>query len=453
MLDKLNSENRWTYAAFAIAIVVMFSVQIIRFVHEDSVPIGEESYYHIKIAKQVIEDRVFVFSPFHLLIAFIGFFIGLKLVWILLPIIVSLLLLQQFQLFLKELNFDNKEIFMVSAFFILSPVFILFSASLNVYFFSLALMLQGILALSRNEFTKANVIFAIVSLSSFYSAIVLLAFLLVYYARNHNKDLIYSMISIFFLAIIAMETIPTDHGVINLVTDLIGDLGGLLGFNIYTLILFLIGFELSWDYKANLAYIYMFMVGLFGLAVGYNLSIDVFLLLPVCMFAVYGFIYLLQREWSSPLIRDLILLTLMSGLVISGIGSIKQVAYAEPNSGIYESLAGLDTYTDNPEYVFSYYDRSEWIEGISGMPALYDYDNKNEEMTLNIFQSKNFEKVIDFLKENHVRYIWFDEAMKKEFWPDREKGLLFFLNNKDNFEEIYSSKDAELWKFIGDEQE
>ncbi|MBU3941979.1 MAG: hypothetical protein KKF74_03635, partial [Nanoarchaeota archaeon] len=87
---KLTEKNTLVYVMLA-AFIVLLIPYLVRFLFYNNIMIGEESYYHINIAKQIIEqksliqDPNYVFNPYHLVLASAGYLIGVDLASKLIP--------------------------------------------------------------------------------------------------------------------------------------------------------------------------------------------------------------------------------------------------------------------------------------------------------------------------------------------------------------------------------
>lgn len=447
MLDYIKNNKKNNFILFGIAMLLIIAVYLIRIVHYGSAPIGYEPYFHLRMAEEIITLENIFHSPFQWMIAFFQLILGTGLINLLLPPAIGLITLGLLLLILNELGFNASERFYTGLFFVLSPPYILLSTALNVHMFILMLFLMGILLSMRREAKFPILLFSISALSSFYAGIAISLFLLAYYLKQKDSTLLKYALLLIVLAGIGRQFVPTVRFSPNLLTEFIGDLGGLMGFNIYILLLFGIGFILCWRFKVKLMFFYVYMFGIFLMALFFNAGLNLYLVIPLCAFAANGWLYLSEREWKSQFIRDLTLLILITGMIISGITYVKQIGNASPDAQMYDSLITLKNYAKSPERVFSYYDKSEWIKSISGMAAINDFENRNEQITQEILLSRSFNKVIEYLKTNDIRYIWIDKELRERFWADRDSGLLFFLQNKQYFENLYESDSAELWKF------
>ncbi len=451
MFEHLRNGKKRDLLLLAIAMLLSATVYLIRYLHYNSAPIGYEPYFHLRMAGEIVSFSNILHSPYHWMIALLQIALGAEIVNLLLPPIIGLLTLGLILVILNELGFDASERFYTGLFFVLSPPYILLSTTLNVHMFALMLFLQGILLFMRRETLLPMVLFGIASLSSIYAGIAITLFLLAYYLKQKDKTLLKDAVILIILVGIGRQSVPAAQFSQNLLTEMIGDLGGPMGFNIYTLLLFCIGFIICWKFKAHLAFFYTYMSGVFLLALFFSTESNLYLLIPICAFAANGLIYLSEREWKSQFIRDLTLLILITGLVVSGITYVKHTGNALPDAQMYDSLITLKNYAKSQEKVFSYYDRSEWIKSISGMSTVNDFESPNEQQTQDILLSRNFNKVIEYFRTNGIKYIWIDRELREKFWANRDSGLLFFLQNRQYFENLYESDSVELWKFNDEE--
>ena len=80
---KLTEKNTLIYVMLA-AVIVLLIPFLVRFLFYDNIMIGDESYYHANIARQIIEqnqlihDSNYVFNPYQLVLASAGYFVGVE---------------------------------------------------------------------------------------------------------------------------------------------------------------------------------------------------------------------------------------------------------------------------------------------------------------------------------------------------------------------------------------
>lgn len=445
---KLTKEN-YVKCLFFIVLLIFLTVQTIRFIHYSAVPIGYETYYHQRMAQEILESK-FSFNPFHILIAFLSLMFGIFNTSIILPMIIGLLNIWLLIKFLNHFELNMHEIFYSILFFILSPIFIFTSSSLNVYSFSLLLALLGFKFTLNHKVLLTKLMFILIALSSLYSGILVSIALFFEYLKKKEKAQLNFVVIIFIISLMSMQVISSIDNQDGMITSLIGDLGGMSGLNIYTILLSFIGIVLMWKNKIRFTFMYLFIVISLIISIYFDYGINLFLMIPLSIFATHGLIYLKNRNWKLDLIKDLIILVLVAGYLTSTIGYIDIVSNADPNYGVYNSLATLRIYAEEKGKVLSTYDKSEWIKSIARVPVLNDLENKNLELTEEIFLSKNFNGVINLLKEHEITYIWIDTDLKNRYWPNYDNGLVYFMQNKENFEQIYAVESVELWKFIGE---
>ena len=84
---KLEKHN-YKYFLFSLFTFISLVIQIIRFVHYDSVPIGYESYFHQRMAASILTGNR-SYNPFHLLISGFSLIFGTLNVAKILPLIMG----------------------------------------------------------------------------------------------------------------------------------------------------------------------------------------------------------------------------------------------------------------------------------------------------------------------------------------------------------------------------
>lgn len=447
---KLEKHN-YKYFLFSLFTFISLVIQIIRFVHYDSVPIGYESYFHQRMAASILTGNR-SYNPFHLLISGFSLIFGTLNVAKILPLIMGYITLWLLIKFFEKTGMDLIERFIVLLILTTSPVFIYLSSTLNVYLFGLMMVLAGALFYLEDRTIFKNICYLIILLSSFYLGLLISIICLFEYLRDKNKSQFFYFLFVLIFSIASFQIVPYTDAGNNLISSFIGDLGAVLGFNIYALILSIFGLLGLWKHKRMHFQAYGITLILFIISVFFDKRINIFLLLPFSFFAAKGLIHFKNREWNMLLIKDLTMLILLVGFTISTISSIKEVANTGPNNEVYESLTVLKDYANKNEKVFSTYDKSEWIRSIGGAEVVNDFNEPNYELTKQILLPRNLNNLLNLLKENKITYIWIDDDIRERYFDNEEQGLIYFMKNSDNFYNIFQNEYAELWEFSGDSE-
>jgi len=68
-----------------------------------------------------------------------------------------------------------------------------------------------------------------------------------------------------------------------------------------------------------------------------------------------------------------------------------------------------------------------------------------------MYYSRVFEDTSSLLKANNVKFIIISDAMKSGLvWDTPNQGLLFLLENSNNFNKVHVLSGAEIWLFKSD---
>jgi hypothetical protein len=200
-----------------LALFALSAPHIIR--HLDSQPllIGDEPYYHARLARQTLDEgllqrddfvhggRPYTPHPYHLLLAAFSALFGVVAVSKIIPIICGLVSAPLFYLILKRLGFSQLNRITISCVFLLSPVFIyMFSLSTPFCIMILLDLLGFFLFLQKEKrFYIASV--AVFVAASFFGILNLLmvAVLALSYTLAHRKKIKrFYMLALFLAAVL-----------------------------------------------------------------------------------------------------------------------------------------------------------------------------------------------------------------------------------------------------------
>ena len=117
---------------FLLAIMILITPHLLRYFN-GNILIGEESYYHAKIAEDIIKNRFFNINPYDFLLFFFSYFLGVEFSSKLLPFLLGICFLLLFYLILKK--YFNEEIFLILFILILSPAFVYTFTISNIHSF------------------------------------------------------------------------------------------------------------------------------------------------------------------------------------------------------------------------------------------------------------------------------------------------------------------------------
>lgn len=334
---------------------------------------------------------------------------------------------------------------------IISPVFIYVHCTQNSIYLGLMFILLGLLFLLRQKFLFSALFLLISFMFNQIFIFLILIILLIFLERTTNKSKVLFLLSIVLLVFVfSLVNNFNVLGVHSLITSYISDFGAIIGFGTFSIILFSIGLILSWKNKSKNVMIYFVLLGL-CIMVLFNKDASIFLVLFIGFFGGKALYYLQTRKWASEVLKNYVILLLFCGLIFTSGSYIKRISVSGPYEEEINSLVWLSQ--QEPGKVLSNHEYGYLIRTISGFEPYTDKDyylsSKNKERiieTNHIYQSRNLEKIIQFLKNNQISYIWITKEMKDDIWKTDDQGILLILENSRHFSRVYNY-DVEIWKF------
>ena len=198
---------------FLAAVLVLIIPHIIRYLFLGDVLIGEESYYHARIASEInkhgipVSDRLsyggidYIFNPYHVFLAFFSSFLGAGLASKLIPFVLGILSIFLFYHILKNLGLNFEMRFISTMILLFSPPFI-YNFVVSTYYSLLIflVLLTFSLFMSKNNylFLASLFLMLLIPLFGFFHVFVF-AFLLFSYMFYKKKTVNRFFIGIIFL--------------------------------------------------------------------------------------------------------------------------------------------------------------------------------------------------------------------------------------------------------------
>jgi hypothetical protein len=229
---------------------------------------------------------------------------------------------------------------------------------------------------------------------------------------------------------------------------LVSDFGGDIGIGISALILAVFGFIHTWKKKYNYLLIYFATVLLFA-AGKYLYFANIYLNIPIVIFAATALNELLSKRWELKFIKQIAVIAVMCTFLFSAVSVVDRIAEEQPNDSVVKSLVFLKT-KDNG-IVLSHPDKGFWINYYADKQTFIDRltkDNHTINITKILYYSRDFKNSTKLLDEHNIKYIWIDEQMKNsQVWTKPEQGLLFLFVDKTLFTKIYDRQGVEIWEY------
>jgi hypothetical protein len=436
-------KNTVTLISIFASVIVIFATFIIRLMSHNQTLIGEYSYSY--------------FTPttpnlFSTIISSVN--LSLSGYWAFPLIGTIILILLAYRLIGINLQETEKRLANLG-FFILSPTILYLSNYLSPYLLGLILIFTSLNLIHSKYPLTASIPLIFTLFFDWLTAIATILLVLPYLAYIKKKRIITPLLSYAIAFVIVhiltprpffFETFPNNQFTISLLSDF----GSIHGFGIFTILLAVIGFALSWKYKSTLTPTYVSII-LLILLTTYNPHALIFLSPLLAGFAAWAFICFWQRKWSLPLIRFLTIATIIYGVIFSSVAFVDRVAASPPTTEVFESMQEIKDTTTPTEVILSHPEKGFWIEyGAKRTPFITYGDKKYDlkwEQTQKIFASRDLTEVTTFLEENNISMIWIDKKMKTgQVWDENAEGLLFLLRNE-RFKRVYFRNKVEVWRF------
>ncbi len=454
---------------------------IIRSMHGNPTFIGEESYYHARVARQILTGqasyydpysyghRPYDLNPYHFILAGMGRFVGIDDACKVLPILLGMLSLVLVFLISGLLRLNYKLRALVMLLWIISPITIYTFTSSTPTSLALCILLAGtyfFLRPGRISFVASAILFALVPLFGIYYLLVPVIVLLFIALKKKAKMnhflivfgvmLLVALIYNAYLVVVHNPLPQTRYIETNIIGETISDLGGISGFSAFSVVLLAIGIFLMWAKRKQNYPAYLLLIILALLSIFLNFSFIACLNLVVVYFCAAGVLNLLTKRWELRLIKNFTRVLIICGLLFSTVSYINREAAMEPDREMAASMLWLRDNSGQQDNVLSHYSNGFWIEYFSertsvtdGLTQLTADSGKLFNLSSRIFYSRDLVETVENLKTLNVTYIVINNKMTGgEVWTKNKEGLLFLLRNSETFKKAYNSTSIDIWRFI-----
>ena len=407
-------------------------------------------------------DFNYVLAPIFIL-SFLGKIFSIKFLFISLPMLSGLISLYLFYLLLKRLNLNDNEAYLTTILFIISPLFIYSFGSYNILIFTLPLSFLALILFLKeeNKFHKNLSLLIIFILGFFDYKIVLLflLFILIYLIKNKKFKSFYSPLIIALISI-AINYLPKviKYGFGYSIKEnyfklLISDLGSSYGISIFLVFFAFFGLIYLWKIKYKNIHLYVAFILMLILSL-LNKDFIIYFILLIFYLSSLGINNLIISRWESERIRKLTLFLLILGLLFSTYGSLSMVKNSVPDEALSSALTDLYNIGSRNDVVLSHYSYGILINSLGGkrnvIDSNFDYipDLKERYPDIQkIFYSRNADLTKKLIDKYSIKYILITKEMKEGLvWTQNDEGLLFVMQNSQEFRKITSNDYAEVWR-------
>ena len=460
---------KYIMVAAAIMLLLPSAIQMAR---EEDVLLGEESYYHVRIAQEIAAGdvpqydelsyggRLYQFSPYHLMLApfLLG---GARFAAIVVPLALGLFTLYCIYRIGRLLEIERGMVYGAMLLLIITPVFMNAFSTLNAASGFVALIAAAsLLFLDRGRlpFVLALLLF---SIAVFFGvgevAMVILLALGYYLWKGDRRCFVVVLVTttiaaIYYISMVAALGIP-EIPPPELSGGIISELGQAGGISLFLLLLAGIGIITTWREKHRFWAAYAGIILLIA-AQRFNKAGSLYLLFFLVLFAAKAYATILRMRWEVPLIRRATIAMVAVGLLFAAglqVTNAQQHIRGEVQQalGHIRGLPG-DTMLSHYRYGFI-------IEEVAQKRAVVDsnawYAPNLRQRFADVnqtFMSRDLAQVRKNLAKYDVDYVLITPKMRQGLVWDRERqGLLFLLRNNETFKRAYQVDGVEVWEVIG----
>ena len=476
-IKRYLTEKRLVTLIIILSLIVIILPQALRYVSHKPILAGQEGYYHTHVAEQIKDKGVFKYDEFitggrayipnlyHIILAGLSFLMPVIVAAQLFSMLLGVISLLLFNSLLKRFKARIEIRFLAVLILILSPIFINSFTIPKINALAVVLVLLGFYLFSIDKklsFIASIVVCSLIPFLGIYHAFIMLIILGAYsmFKKTQKRFLIicfilFTITTLYYAPAYLSLGIPEKAEFVgrNLVKESLADLGGMIGFGVFTIMLAVAGLIYTWRNKKKFAYFYLALAILL-ISMMYSAQANPYLNLVFSVMAAIGLARLMGMKWDLKLIRDLSVLVIAYGLLFSAVSYTITITNLEPGKSMTDSLYWLKSNSGEGEVVFSHYSRGFWIENMAERPVLMDslfypsqkINEKYNDSTV-LFESRELKKAKAVLDKHSIDYIFIDKEMKQGLvWEQEEEGLLFLFRNNETFNNIYNHTGIEIWK-------
>lgn len=478
----LKKRNVFVFALIALFIVLTLPTFLRFYAGNDSL-VGSEPYYHFRAARELLEEgslnlfsppkdvpdlsyspRDYFFNPYHYLLVYASRLVSLQTASRVVPFIMGIASLLLFNLILRRFVGEGYKRHLILLMLVLSPVFIYTFTVSNPHSAAIALTLLGFYLFmleSRSGLLLSALCFVAVSLFSLFNTFLVILLLLAYVLtmrRGQNRFIIIVLVLALFsfagrAAFFYNYSYAPD---VNVFGSFISDLGGLLGFGIFSVVLAVYAVSSGW--KAKGRFICFFFLALLLIASLFFMGnvANMYLMFIVAVASGLGFVRLYGLKWNVVAVKNLTLLILICGILFSTTSYLTRVVDLHPDQDALESLDWLGDNAFKDDFVLSHYGEGYLISTVARNPVIADsfassdYDQEFlYKVQDSMFYGRKLDQTKRLFRDYDVRYIYLTPEMKDGLvWSRPNEGLLFLFTSRSTFEKVYDDGGYEVWEVL-----
>ena len=472
-----NSRNNRGLLVFAVLLIILVLslVMALRFLQSKPILPQGESYYNLRIAQSLKQDFLlatdpiqktpYQANPYHYVLAFLFMILPVELASLCLPLLLAVLSSLAFFKLLKILGVKPTQASHALIILCATPAFIIVFSGLYLIGFVLFLSLL-VLVLSlhrRNAYQTICVLLfillALTSIAGFILTLAVLFFILILLKRRPQTLYVSALVSAFLIGILTLfsEYKPKFLGFHSFAfKDILSVLQAGLGFDLFLIVLFSIGFVITWINSKEKKLFHLPVLILLIISF-FNSVARVFASFVMACYCVIAINYFFKRKWDLKIIKIGTLLLVLCTLVFSFTNQATMLVNAQPDENTVKTLAFLKELDSivSAGAVLSSEENGFLVEYYSDKPTVLDSNsflnqeyNQLKQDVHALFMSARLTDAEPLLSKYRIRYILLTSEMKEELWEGREQGLWFLVRHSESFIRKYNEDDIEIWGYV-----
>ncbi|MBI5390519.1 hypothetical protein HZB02_03455 [Candidatus Woesearchaeota archaeon] len=462
-MDAPRSKN-FTLLLILFVAGVAFSFPLAnRLLFHHAEPLGSLAYYYERHAQDIasssnllVRDAMILpsregsFDAYATLLAVLSYSIPLQILTLFLPPLLGFFAVLLLYKILEKQGVDQQTRLITLLIVVLSPGSITVFSLSSPFALILFLNILGLFAFQREPW---HALFPYLALAWFGffpllgGLVLLLTFALLI---NKTKDLhlllaLPLLLSLLLhISLLQMQiSFPSPAAVLQ---SSIIELGGTMGFGIFTVILAMMGFLLFWR-MAKIPFILGFLLLLLS---WFDLRLLLLLNLAVSLLLGMTIVEIRKMEWKLQLLKEVTVYVIICGLLFSTVSYTNRFVASAPGNDL---LASLDWLHDQDKgLVLSHPSNGFWIQSLAGQQTLLD-DFSSADVkhlaTTEFFAERRMKDLEPRLQADGIRYIVVTKEMKEGLvWKEEEEGLLFLLTYNPKFKKVYTADEVTIWRYV-----
>jgi len=448
--------------ALMIICVFLSLTLILRAYHGKPIFPTGESYYNMRMANSLVyngvttqdplQETYYAPSPYHFFLSFFLFvFNSYSVLWFI-PIFLGLASALLFFRLLTIMGAHKEQAFYALLILAVTPVFIVVFTGLYLLGWLIFLsLLSFALLTSKRKMPRmvgmlCFIILALSSLVGFIIASMVFLMMLILMKRKLN-----ALIAPAIASLAAVIIMREGFGAFDF-KETLSLLGANIGFDLFLLLIFFIGFVVLWSRSKSTRLIHLSTLLLVMLSF-FNSIARAFASFIIAYYCVVTLTYLYNRKWSLDIIKTGTMLLVLCSLVFSLVNQVNLIVTAQPDALFVKSLMFLDTLepgrvlTDESYglLVEFYSDNNVLLDGNS-IQFTKDYARRKDD-SQTLFNSARLIEAQPLLEEYEIRYVLITPGMKEQLWDNNERGLWFLVKNSESFEKRYLEEGIEIREY------